>query len=258
MVISKIILQNNSEESPEFWCTLIDASNWYHATFFAMAQVVLFQIILVLSPTTFIAINTPKTKKLCWIQIMFSLVYMIVHIMVYGHKCTGKVFKAFVVDIWSLEIDDSKLKNFNFTNIPLGRTILLVVLFVELVLKVYVIIKWKLTKRKYIVKEKSNSYNYVLFLVFIILLQAIAYICMVRFKNELFKSALRIILECIHRVSVHILPIVWVIHHDSINTYACLKINQFKIYQFSYVCEFTKNIIKMFSFKRFNNVINVN
>ena len=255
MVIYKIILQNNSEDRPEIWCTIIDASNWYHATFFAMAQVVLFQIILVLSPTTFIAINTPKTKTLCWIQIMFSFVYVIVHIMVYGHKCTGKVFTALVEDIWSLDINVSKL---NFTNIPLGRTILLIVLFVELILKVYVIIKWKLTKRKYIVKEKCNSYNYVLSLVLFILLQAIAYICLVRFKNKLFKLALSIILDCIHRVSVHILPIVWVIHHDSINNYACLKINQFKINHFSYVCQITKNIIKIFSFRRFNNVINVN
>ena len=257
MVISKIILQNNSEDRPEIWCTIIDASNWYHATFFAMAQVVLFQIILVLSPTTFIAINTPKTKTLCWIQIIFSLVYVIVHIMVYGHICTGEVFKAFVVDIWSLEINDVKLKNFNFTNIPLGRTILLIVLLVKLALKFYVIIKWKLMKRKSVVREKSSSYN-VLFLVFFLLLQTIVCICLVMLKNELLKSALRIILECIHRVSIHIVPIVWVIHHDSINSYACHKINQFKINQFSYVCEFSKNIMKIFSSRRFNNVINVN
>ena len=159
--------------------------------------------------------------------------------MVYGHICTGEVFKAFVVDIWSLEINDVKLKNFNFTNIPLGRTILLIVLLVELALKFYVIIKWKLMNKKSIVREKSSSYNYVLFLVFFLLLQTIVCICLVMLKNELFKSALRIILECIHRVSIHIVPIVWVIHHDSINSNACHKINQF-----SYICEFSKNVIK--------------
>ncbi len=244
------------EESPELWCTVIDASNWYHATFFAMAQVVLFKIILILSPATFLVINTQKTKQLCWLQIVLSFVYIIVHITVYGHKCTGKVFTTFVEEIWSLEIDNFEIKKNNFTNFALGKTILFIVLIVELVLKVYVTIKRKLLNKKSSVNVKSSSYNYMLFLLFFIFLQVITYLCLDRSNNKLTKSFFSMILKVIHRVSVHIYPIFWIIYHDSIQTYACHKINQVKINQFSYIFKFL-NHIKKNSFIKFNSINNI-
>lgn len=242
--------------NPALWCTVIDQSNWYHPTFFAMVQIIGFKILLVVSPATFIAMNKPVTKYICWIQLIFSFVYILIHVLINGHKCAGKAFLVTIKDILDLKVSVQNEKNFPFTSFPLGLMILFLVFVIELILKVYVMLKKRrkmlnikhriithtnitqnLEQRQENLEleggeksiQKSNSYNNTLILVTCILMQALIFQRIIQIKDQLVRLLLSTVLSIFYRATVNILPAVWIVTHDPIKTYVSHKFNQIKI-----------------------------
>ena len=84
-------LINLVETKPIMVCTLLDGTNTNMLNYFAMFQIVLFKIILVLSPATFIGMNTLKTKYICLGHLVISIVYIVGHVIIFGNKCISSI-----------------------------------------------------------------------------------------------------------------------------------------------------------------------
>ena len=249
-------------------CTLMDATNQNIFLYSVMFQIILFKIILVVSPARFLGMNTANTKFLCLIHIVFMLVYMIVNVII-GYPCNGHGFLIVIKEFYQLDVS---IENMEEMEKLTGNLNMIPVLFVVFVIELGLQIKVGLTnmiKKKKLRNQispvlphigvvhpfcdgdhverlepmdvtpdltlpgqnisQSSSYNYTLILVTRFILQVFVFIIIINTKDIHFKSILSYFLNILTMFGTHIVPVLWILNHEPIKMYVFQKLYQMKV-----------------------------
>ena len=215
----------------------MDATNQNIFLYSVMFQIILFKIILVVSPARFLGMNTANTKFLCLVHIVLMFVYMVVNVSI-GHLCNGHGFLIVIKEFYQLDVSIENMKEItgNLNMIP----VLFVVFIIELGLQLKVALK-NMIKKKLRNKistdltlpgentSQNSSYNYTLILVTRFILQVLVFIVIINTKDILFKSILSFFLKILTQIGTHIVPVLWILNHEPIKMYVFQKLYQIRV-----------------------------
>ena len=232
------------ETRPILMCTVMNPSTVYLFPSSVMFQIILFKIILVVSPAKFLEMNTTKTKWACLGHLVICVVYIVGHVIIYGHKCYGLAFLAVFEGVYQLDIPNlTELETLPYT--VSGGVILFIVFFIEIGLQLYVAIKKKLkTKASPNLsdpntcqtpnqnKTQTSSYNYTLILVSHIVIKTIVFIMIINTNDVLLKTIFNYFLNILTKFGIHVLPMLWILNHEPIKLFMLHKLHQLKINSF--------------------------
>ena len=228
------------ETRPILMCTIMDATNQNIFLYSVMFQIILFKIILVMSPARFLGMNTANTKFLCLVHIVLMFVYMVVNVSI-GHLCNGHGFLIVIKEFYQLDVLIENIKEIeeisgNLNMIP----VLFVVFIIELGLQLKVALK-NMIKKKLRNKISTNltlpgqntsqnsSYNYTLILVTRFILQVLVFIVIINTNDILIKSILSFFLKILTQIGTHIVPVLWILNHEPIKMYVFQKLYQIRV-----------------------------
>ena len=138
------------DRKPALACTITDGSNWNIPMYVSMTQVIALKIILVVSPTKFIAINEPRTKQFCLIHCFLCVIYIFIHIIANGKTCNGKVFLItfkYIYDLKGYDLNEKEITTWNIS-FPIISIALFLTFMIELGLQLFVSITRRVRKLK--------------------------------------------------------------------------------------------------------------
>ncbi len=116
----------------------------------SMTQVIALKILLVVSPTKFIAINEPRTKQFCLIHCILCFIYIFIHIISNGKTCNGKLFLIafkYNYDLKGYDLNEKEITTWNIS-FPIVTLALFLTFMIELGLQLFVLIKRRAKKLK--------------------------------------------------------------------------------------------------------------
>ena len=241
------------EEKPILMCTIMDANNYNIFLYSVMFQIILFKIILVVSPARFLGMNTINTKFVCLVHLVFCLVFILGYVITYGHKCNGLVFLIVIKEFFKLDVKIQNLNEIEELSVTVKMApLLFVVFFIELGLQQYVRIKKKIKKKlrnkvsppnpslsgpnssqlnaqNTIKGDKNSSYNYTLIFVTRFIIQVLVFIVIKNSKDVLLKTILSFFLNILTQFGTHIVPVLWILNHEPIKIYVFHKLYKIKV-----------------------------
>ena len=144
------------------FCTITDASNWNIPMYVSMTQIIALKILLVVSPTTFIAMKEPRTKQICLIHVLLGIIYVLGHLLANGKTCNGKSFLItfkYVYDLKGYNLNEKEITTWNHS-FPIIAFALFLSFMIELGLQLFVIIKrrgGKLKRQNLLRKNKISA-----------------------------------------------------------------------------------------------------
>ena len=254
------------ESRPILMCTIMDANTYNIFLYSVMTQIILFKIILIVSPSRFLGINTSKTEFFCLGLIGLCVVYLIGHVIIYGHRCNGLAFLVIIKEHYKLDVSIPNLKEIEGLRATLNLGLVLFVVFIiELGLQLYIAVKKaklkkKLKKQRGLIltisgqntielngqnasqqnskttsqptsqnTNQDSSYNYTLILVTKFILQMFVFIMIIKTKDVFFKTILSYLLNILSQFGMHIVPVLWILNHEPIKMYVLHKLYQIKV-----------------------------
>jgi predicted RND superfamily exporter protein len=171
-------------------------------------------------------------------------VYIVGHIIIYGHKCYGLAFLTAFEGFYQLDIPNlTELESLPYT-VSAG-IILFIVFTIEIGLQIFVAIKKKLdtkvspklcdpntcqTPSKN--RRQTSSYNYTLILVTHIVIKVLVFSMIINTSDVFLKTILNFFLNILTKFGIHILPMLWILNHEPIKLFMLHKLHQLKINSF--------------------------
>ena len=138
------------DKEPAVACSITDAGNWNILMYVSMTQIIALKILLVVSPTTFIAINEPRTKQICLINVLLCIIYVLGQLLANGKTCNGKSFLItfkYIFELKGYDLNEKEITTWNHS-FPIITFALFLSFMIELGLQLFVIIKRRGRKLK--------------------------------------------------------------------------------------------------------------
>ena len=138
------------DKEPAVACSITDAGNWNILMYVSMTQIIALKILLVVSPTTFIAINEPRTKQICLINVLLCIIYVLGQLLANGKTCNGKSFLItfkYIFELKGYDLNEKEITTWK-QSFPVISFVLFLSFMIELGLQLFVIIKKRVRKIK--------------------------------------------------------------------------------------------------------------